>query len=141
MSSEQFAIVAEYRNVAVLERAGDVRAVWEGQEYFTDGSTYIFLRAGKAIAFGNEKQAKIFIDAVWDFPNELDQNMAQADVGDIAELLKSGMMDYREVYRAIMKKTFEGTVPTYVFDDKSGVFVLVRGVADGQHRHKGWKKK
>lgn len=41
MDTAQMAPVAEYQGVAIIEIAGDKRAVWEGIEYTTDGNCYI----------------------------------------------------------------------------------------------------
>ena len=40
--NETFAPVAEYREIAILEKEGEHRAVWYGHEYKTDGYAYLF---------------------------------------------------------------------------------------------------
>ena len=41
MSEVKLAIVAEYKGVAIMERAGSKRAAWRGRDYFTDGLSYL----------------------------------------------------------------------------------------------------
>ena len=126
----QYAIVAEYRGVAILERRGDKRAVWQGQEYFTDGRSYVAWRHDNrmgSFAFADERDTKSFIDAIKDFPET------------IPEEYKRVLMNYREMYQTLMRKSLRGEVPQYVFDETAGVFIMMNGVRDGQHRHKGLK--
>jgi hypothetical protein len=47
----QMAPVAEYRRVAIVEMAGNKRAIWKGQEYTTDGLSWFIFRAGMAARF------------------------------------------------------------------------------------------
>jgi hypothetical protein len=41
--TDEFAPVAEYRNVAIMEQKGTKRSVWKGKEYKTDGFLYLFV--------------------------------------------------------------------------------------------------
>jgi hypothetical protein len=130
---QYFAIVAEYRGVAVLEKRGDQRAVWQGQEYFTDGHAYIGWRDDAADEYGAyrmecEGDVKAFIDAWHDDPDNFGE-----------EYRKRLLLSYRDVYQSLHKKPFVGEVPQYVFDSVQGVFVRVNGARDGQHRHQGLK--
>ena len=149
--SEFYAVVAEYRNVAILEKNGDKPRFWQGKQYFTDGLAHLFLMTPnkeeiQGIQFKSERDAKNFIDSVLDSPNSLHEHLQKIAVTphdftmvpNFAESLKDSLMNYREAYQLIMRKPYKGKVPTYAFDEKSGAFVLVTGVADGQHRHKGW---
>ena len=82
--------VAEYRGVAIVEIAGNKKAVWKGTEYGTDGRSWFVLRDGMAarfyerfptvhptpnqaertpgtlelIALPDERQAKMFLDGI-----------------------------------------------------------------------------
>jgi len=56
---EYYAIVAEYRGFAVLEKRGDKRAVWEGQEYFTDGHAYIAWQDDAAGEYGGHTNCSV----------------------------------------------------------------------------------
>ena len=47
----QIAPVAEYRRVAIVERAGNKRAIWKGHEYGTDGLSWFIFREGMAVRF------------------------------------------------------------------------------------------
>lgn len=128
---EYYAIVAEYRGVAVLEKRGDKRAVWQGQEYFTDGHSYIGWYDASNNEYGAyrmecESDVRDFIDAWCDHPDNFNEDYKSRV-----------LLDYRSVYKSLYKKPFEGEVPQYVFDDQAGVFVRVNGARDGQHRHKG----
>jgi len=130
---EYFAIVAEYRNVAVLEKRGDVRAVWQGQEYLTDGGAYIGWHDAEANEYGayrmeSESDVKEFIDAWHDSPENFNP-----------EYLKRRLLTYKDVYQHLHRQPHQGKVPEYVFDAKAGVFVRVNGARDGQHRHQGLK--
>lgn len=42
MNGSRFAPVIEYKGVCILEASGNLRAVWNGQEYRTDGKVYLF---------------------------------------------------------------------------------------------------
>jgi len=128
--SEKYAIVAEYRNVAILERAGNVKSFWEGREYFTDGRTYIFFKAESADlvgrwSFDNERDAKKFIDCARDFPD------------DVPEGFRNSALNYKEMYQVLHQKPHKGEVPVYIFNEKIGAFTFFDGVRDGQHHHKG----
>ena len=47
MSEVKLAIVAEYKGVAIMERAGSKRAAWRGRDYFTDGLSYLMSQQPK----------------------------------------------------------------------------------------------
>ena len=47
----QMAPVAEYRRVAIVERAGNKRTIWKGLEYGTDGLSWFIFRNGMAVRF------------------------------------------------------------------------------------------
>jgi hypothetical protein len=38
--------IAEYRGAVIIEREGNKKAVWQGQEYRTDGYVYLIFRPG-----------------------------------------------------------------------------------------------
>lgn len=122
-----YAIVAEYRDVAILEKRGDKRAVWKGKEYFTDGLAYIAYDGGGddrgLLGLENELQVKQFIDAFRDHHHELPEHF------------RKPLMTYKQVWQYLYKRPFRGTVPLYVFDEMQGVFTRIDGVRDGQHRH------
>ena len=63
---EQYSPVIEYRGVAILERKGNVRAVWNGREYATDGKLHLMFlsRPDKygLMSFNSEREAKDFLD-------------------------------------------------------------------------------
>lgn len=117
---EQYAVVAEYKNIAILERKGDKPAIWQGHQYFTDGFIYIaWKKDGKmgTYSFGNERMAKHFID---DVTSHNDQE-------------SFGLQDYRQIYEYLYGYQLVGDPPTYQFDEVSGQFVVA--VNDGQYRH------
>jgi len=47
MSEVKLAIVAEYKGVTIMERAGSKRAAWSGKDYFTDGLSYLMSQQPK----------------------------------------------------------------------------------------------
>jgi hypothetical protein len=122
-----YAIVAEYRHVALLEKRGDKPTYWEGTEYFTDGKIYVsWLDENEnkgAYAFGNERDVKAFIDIYTDKPEEIESQY------------RKKLLNYEEVYKYLYMRPHVGKVPTYVFDEVAGVFVQVNVLPDGQHRH------
>lgn len=129
---QYFAPVAEYRNVCVLEKRGEKRAVWQGQEYLTDGKAYVAYRdeatdVRGAFGFENEGDAKIFIDVFHDAPDTIDPKFHKR------------LLNYKEVYEALHHTPYIGEVPTYIFSEADGVFVRAKGAPDGQHRHGGLK--
>ena len=129
---QYFAPVAEYRNVAVLEKRGDKRAVWQGQEYLTDGKAYVAYRDAAtdvrgAFGFESEGDAKTFIDVFHDTPDTIDPNFLKR------------LLNYKEVYEALHNTPYIGEVPMYIFNESEGVFVRANGARDGQHRHGGQK--
>ena len=119
-----YCIIAEYRNVALLEKRGDKRSVWQGKEYFTDGHVYVPWTNGidrGAYVLDSELEAKTFIDGFSD-NNNTDKTL----------------LGYKVVHELLSGKPFVGPTPNYIFDKKSGVFVFIRDVAgDGQHQHGG----
>jgi hypothetical protein len=68
MQQQKFAPVASYRGVAILERTGDKVAVWNGQEYKTDGLTHIWANLEnngiETLGFPHELVAKYFLDSL-----------------------------------------------------------------------------
>lgn len=128
--SDKYAIVAEYRSVALLEKAGTVSRFWQGKEYFTDGKTYLFFKTDTAErmglwAFHNERDAKVFIDSYHD--------------EEIPDSFQKPLLNYKEMYQVLHQKPHVGEVPVYIFNEETGVFTFFNGVRDGQHRHKGIK--
>jgi hypothetical protein len=120
-----FAIVAEYRGSAVLEKRGDKRAVWAGQAYYTDGKAYIWFQGGETVmmlGLANESEAKQFIDAHCDHRATL------------PDQYQGNLMGYRQAWEVLNKRRFEGEIPPYVFNEQAGIFTLTSGVRDGQHR-------
>lgn len=129
-----YAIVAEYRDVALLEKRGSKRAVWQGQEYLTDGMCYVPWTEGDehgAFAFNSEREAKVFIDAVLDEPGQIQSK-------SLNDITFENLLTYRDVYQLLYGKPLVGKPPMYAFNGQAGVFVHIEGVAqDGQHRHGG----
>lgn len=119
------AIVAEYREVAILEKKGDIKKVWKGVEYFTDGKYYAISKRGKdllVISTNTEFEMKGIIDCYYDSP-EL-----------VKDLFKdSKLLSYKEVWKIIYKNEHKGDVPTYVYDEELKAFISV--IKDGQHQH------
>lgn len=129
---DKYAIVAEYRGVALLEKAGDVRSVWNGKEYFTDGRTYVFFKSDDAEfmglwSFDSERVAKAFIECYRDTPEELPADYQRP------------LLNYKQMYEVLHRKPYEGEPPIYAFNEEIGAFTLIDGIRDGQHRHKGIK--
>jgi hypothetical protein len=120
MAEEQYwSPVAEYRGIAILEKAGDKRTVWHGHEYFTDGLTYVFWRAEDGVIgqFGlpNERVVKDLIDEVRDNPTLLD---AENDL----PLAGREYLDWRDAWEVVTKQPWKGETPKWYWGEKAGHF-------------------
>ncbi len=85
-----FAPVAEYRGVAILERTGTVRAVWNGSEYRTDGKVYVWFQTEEPaqvgmIEFPTERDVKEVLDVAL-----VGERLLNADTGNRYRLLSRG---------------------------------------------------
>jgi hypothetical protein len=102
--------IAEYRGVCVLERGGDVRAIWQGREYTTDGSSYVMLKPTpgadviKLLAFPTERMIKQYLDSG---PGSRGIHL---------------LCSWAEVHR-VVGRSASREVPRYRWDDFQGVFV------------------
>ena len=110
MSEVKLAIIAEYKGVAIMERAGSKRAAWRGRDYFTDGLSYLMSQQPKGeeavtlVGFPHEALIKEFLD-----------EQPQAD------LLQ--WCSYEEAHRVICKSEPQGK-PKFRWDDTQQVFIL-----------------
>lgn len=117
------AIIAEYRNIAVMEAAGNQVKYWNGIKYFTDGKTYIAcnhpddLQQIEIISFNSEIDAKNFIDAVQD---------------DGIENQKK-FLTYCQMHQIIYKNSLKIIPPTFAFDETKKAFVVT--ISDAGRRH------
>jgi hypothetical protein len=66
MSDAYYAPIIEYKGVCILEKRGHVRAVWNGQEYWTDGSVHLFAEGAPGtiniLSVPTERDAKDLLD-------------------------------------------------------------------------------
>lgn len=131
----RYAPVAEYKGVALLEREGSRRAVWDGAEYGTDGNIYIFAKNGLAIEIleiPTEQDAKFLLDdrLVGDRLLQIDDDTRLRLLSHVecAHLLCSGDPG--------MLETALSQQPCTEWCDTAGVFIQAgSSVSDGQHRH------
>lgn len=136
-----FAIVAEYREVALLEKPGNVRSLWDGKERLTDGKTYIFFKSDDPDnlglwQFNSERDAKSFIDVYRDNHSLLpDKSNPLTGV----PIKSKPLLNYKQAYLKLCHRPWKGEVPKYIFNEELGAFTFFNGVRDGQHRHKGIK--
>ncbi len=93
--------VAEYRGVAIWEKAGNRRAVWHGCEYFTDGLSYVFWWDGDGmvahLGLPDERAARELIDAIRDNPSRLN---AENEL----PLADQEYLDWTEAWQGVTKK-------------------------------------
>src|SRR6185437_1201687 len=111
---EYFALIADYRNAAVLQKRGTQRMVWEGKEYFTDGKTYVGWKTEKEkgfFVFDEELHAKEFIDAHRDH------------IESISENSRMPLMTFREAFYELHQRPMLGDVPNFIFDETHKVFI------------------
>lgn len=139
MIDSHYAPVIEYRGICILERQGNVRAVWNGKEYRTDGKAYLFSEGTPGvvgiIALPNERDAKEVLDhaLVGDRVLQVDQNtrFRLFSWEECVRLLCSD--DPPQLEEALKHK------PCRVWDSLAQVFVREgdhpRFIGDGQHRH------
>ncbi len=108
--------VAEYLGVCILERGGNVKKVWEGQSYTTDGFTYICKKeeSGKVtlVKFSTERLAKEYIDGL--------QN-------------RQDYYSMREFWKNILREPVP-VVQRYEWDDIGGRFIATSRTQDGIQR-------
>jgi hypothetical protein len=100
--------VAEYKGIAIVERAGAIRASWRGKEYFTDGLSYLMGRPKDGervtlIGLPNEFVCKQFID--------------ERSADELRHFCS-----YGEAY-LIICKVKPTVTPTYHWDDIQSVFI------------------
>lgn len=135
-----FAPVAEYRGVAILERTGTVRAVWNGSEYRTDGKVYVWFQTEEPaqvgmIEFPTERDVKEVLDVAL-----VGERLLNADTGNRYRLLSRGECiailcrgDPAMMALALAQE------PCRTWDEGAGVFVhegeRPPWLEDGPHRH------
>lgn len=140
MNNAGFAPVAEYRGVVILEQTGNVRAVWDGKEYRTDGKVYVWFQADEPghvgmIEFPTERDVKEVLDAAL-----VGERLLNADQGNVYRLLS------REECIAILCRDDPTMMakaltqePCRIWDEPAGVFVhegeRSPWLEEGQHRH------
>lgn len=122
--SDDFAPVAEYRNVAIMEQKGTKRSVWKGKEYKTDGFLYLFERAQDGNHIGIiqlkcEKDAKIVIEAI----AEPKQCLSYVEALELLQTPPDAIERYRK------------NPSQWAWDELQECFI--EAVSDGQHRLKG----
>ena len=127
-----FAIVAEYRGVAILECSGNKRKFYN-KEYFTDGKSYVFFEEMSkekisSLGFSKELEVKQFIDVLKDMPQKLP-----------VKFQKSSLLSYLKAWEILHKNKFKGMVPEYNWNEESELFIHFDGVRDGQYRWFGAK--
>lgn len=136
-----FAPVIEYRGVCILEKSGDVRAIWNGQEYRTDGRAYIFVHryknAFEVLCLRNEKDAKDILDHFL-----IDKRILQLE----SERLR--LLSWKECVQVLCKddpaeiKKLLKAGPCRHWDKEAQIFVRegerTPFIRDGQHRHSGF---
>jgi hypothetical protein len=120
--------VAEYRGVALVEKPGDKRTVWEGREYFTDGWIYLMRRGPRRdvcefIGLPSEAVVKEFLD-----------EQSDAELGSFYSFTEvEKVIGFDEETRRIHAQL------RWEWDDKQQVFVVVRGRTDIR-ADRGWGK-
>lgn len=139
MIDGRFAPVIEYKGVGILEREGDVRAVWNGREYRTDGKVYLFAENSAGlidiIGLPNERDAKDVLDhaLVGDrlLQLDLDTRLRLLSWEECVRLL---CRDDQEQFSKAVKRE-----PCRRWDAVAQVFVREGDrpgfIRDGQHRH------
>jgi hypothetical protein len=136
--SEQFSPVAEYRGIAILEKAGDKRAVWRGHEYATDGLTYVFWWDDdgmmSVLGLPDERAVKELIDAVRDNPEAL-------DAANSIPLADRKYLSWREAMEVLRKEPYTGETPTWYWDDLAGHFFRAEDRLDEAGRSCRWPKR
>ncbi len=120
--------VAEYRGVALIERPGDKRTVWEGREYFSDGCIYLMRRSGvkgmcELIGLSSEAIAKEVLDTRTE--TERGQFFSFTEVEEVIGFDEATRRAHSEL--------------RWKWDEKQQVFVEVRGRMDIR-ADRGWGK-
>lgn len=111
----EWAPVAEYRGVALLERPGNVWKDWQGDQYATDGHIWLWFReGGKGIGIPSERLAKAHLD----------------------ELTNPSAVYFSMKECFAMLGVADATVHAYRWDEAKEAFVVDDGIKDGQHRMK-----
>lgn len=120
----RIAPVAEYRGVALVEHAGDKRAVWRGTEYRTDGRVWLYVRPGQEAAVRSalgtpaplEPSASEFIASIG-LPNE----RTAKELLDTLPVPGALFLSVREINR--MLKVAPLKPPARRWDADQGVFM------------------
>ena len=139
MNGSRFAPVIEYKGVCILEGSGNLRAVWNGQEYRTDGKVYLFSEEAPGvvgiIVLPNERDAKEVLDhaLVGDRILQVEQN-TRFRLFSWEECVQLLCRDDPDQLQEALNQT-----PCRVWDSVAQVFVRVGDhpgfIGDGQHRH------
>jgi hypothetical protein len=126
----KWAVVAEYKGVAILECTGNVPKSYGDHQYTTDGKTYLWLKGGeqlRTLALESERDVKDYLDTLSD---------------------TSGLYSWEEAWQLLIRNdpvralaTYEGQLvmrrgTDYEWDEARGHFVLPppKSIRDGQHR-------
>jgi hypothetical protein len=139
MNQDRFAPVIEYKGVSILEKHGNFRAVWNGQEYRTDGKAYLFSEVIPGvvgiIVLPNERDAKAVLDnaLVGDRILQVDQN-TRFRLFSWEECIRLLCRYDPDQLQEALKQT-----PCRVWDAVAQVFIREGEhpgfIGDGQHRH------
>src|SRR6516225_8351055 len=118
----QFAPVAEYRGVCILEKHGHQRAVWHGREYQTDGMFYVIWWVGDekkeicALGLPDELACKELIDGIRDQPDLI-------NASNEPPLASYHYLSWIEAWEMTAKRSWEGPVPKWYWSETAGHFL------------------
>jgi len=120
--------VAEYRGVALIERPGNQRTVWEGREYYTDGRIYVMRRSPvegycELVGLPSEAIAKAFLDEQCEY--ELGQFYSFVELEEVIGVAE----EIRRIHSELEWK----------WDEKQQVFVEAKNRTDIRAK-RGWGK-
>ena len=134
----RFIPVAEFQGVAILEKHGSRRSVWNGVEYCTDGKVYFLGHAepGMLRVFGleTERDAKEILDDCL-----VGERLLETADGYVPLMSRDECI--RLLFRDDPVAMAEGLAleTCRIWDEDAGVFVRAGErppwVEDGQHRH------
>lgn len=137
--SEQYAPVAEFRGVGVLEREGSVRAMWNGTEYATDGKVYAFFQDDPGtvgvLVFPTERDLKEVLDH-----HLVGERLLATPDGNRHRLLsRDDCIRFLCRNDPVQMAKALATEPCRTWDEAAGVFIR-KGerqplLEDGPHRH------
>jgi len=120
----KIAPVAEYRNVALVEHAGNKRAAWRGTEYRTDGLVWLYVRPGQEAAVREAFAVPAPVestDAEFITTIGLPSERVAKEVLDTVPVPKALFLSVGEINR--MLKVTPSKPPARRWDADQGVFV------------------